>query len=242
MGKRRHRRGRGAGPAPKLLSLSEYRFRARKRLLVLCTSAFVIVFSAGMLIPRVGPEFIGFADDGLTRALAYLGSEQAVGSDVTVSGGDRTAAESEAVRVDDGEVLEGHSGEDRSRAAEAEDTPATLPRDRFTCTVTGVHDGDGPIYCAEGPKIRLTAIAARELDETCRPGHPCPDAPGAAAQAELQRLAWGKVLTCEATGTSYRRTTAWCWAPDGTELNCAMVQGGYALHWARFDPEGKLCG
>jgi endonuclease YncB( thermonuclease family) len=111
----------------------------------------------------------------------------------------------------------------------------------FTCTVTGVHDGDGPIYCAEGPKIRLNAIAARELDETCRSGHPCPSTSGAAARAELTRLASGKVLRCEATGTSYSRVTAWCWTPEGTELNCAMVQGGYALRWPKHDPYGRLC-
>lgn len=31
----------------------------------------------------------------------------------------------------------------------------------FTCTPTRVWDGDGPIWCAEGPKIRLAGIAAR---------------------------------------------------------------------------------
>lgn len=71
-------------------------------------------------------------------------------------------------------------------------TPAT--GERFACTVTKVHDGDGPIWCAEGPRIRLTAIAARELDETCSPGHPCPAASGASAQQALERLALGRTL------------------------------------------------
>lgn len=31
----------------------------------------------------------------------------------------------------------------------------------FTCTPTRVWDGDGPVWCAEGPRIRLTGIAAR---------------------------------------------------------------------------------
>lgn len=116
------------------------------------------------------------------------------------------------------------------------------PRDvRFSCTVTRVHDGDGPIWCAEGPKVRLTAIPARELDETCQPGHPCPDASGAAARAELERLVGGQVLTCEKTGTSYHRVTAWCWRADGTELNCAMVKSGKAVVWPKFDPQGRLC-
>ena len=51
----------------------------------------------------------------------------------------------------------------------------------------------------------------------------------------------GRTLTCEATATSYSRTTAWCWAPDGTELNCAMVEGRYAVPLARFDPMGGGC-
>ena len=39
----------------------------------------------------------------------------------------------------------------------------------FTCTPTAVWDGDGPIWCAEGPKIRLAGIAAREIDGECKP-------------------------------------------------------------------------
>lgn len=113
--------------------------------------------------------------------------------------------------------------------------------DRITCTVVRVHDGDGPIWCAEGPRIRLTAIAARELDESCNPHHPCPAASGASAKAALTKLAMGKVLQCEPTGRSYGRTTAWCWRPDGVELNCAMVQGGWAARWDRYDPDRRMC-
>src|SRR3546814_9623729 len=46
----------------------------------------------------------------------------------------------------------------------------------FLCTPTLVADGDGPVWCAEGPRIRIAGIAARELDGTCRRGHPCPRA------------------------------------------------------------------
>ena len=119
---------------------------------------------------------------------------------------------------------------------------APEPAGRFSCQVIRVHDGDGPIWCAEGAKIRLTAIAARELDETCRPGHPCPAASGASARKALHRLAMGEALSCEATGTSYGRVTAWCWRGDGVELNCAMVTSGHALRWARYDPARRLCG
>ena len=118
---------------------------------------------------------------------------------------------------------------------------------RFTCTATRVHDGDGPIWCEERDaagktiKIRLHAVAAREMDETCSPGHPCPDASGAEAQRTLQDLALGQTLRCEPTGTSYSRVTAWCWRDDGVELNCAMVKSGTALRWPRYDRERRLC-
>src|SRR6056297_2549134 len=44
----------------------------------------------------------------------------------------------------------------------------------FECTPTHVWDGDGPVWCAEGPRLRLAGIAAREIDGSCSPGHPCP--------------------------------------------------------------------
>jgi endonuclease YncB( thermonuclease family) len=44
----------------------------------------------------------------------------------------------------------------------------------FGCTPTRVWDGDGPIWCAEGPRIRLSGIAAREMDGICRPNQSLP--------------------------------------------------------------------
>lgn len=35
---------------------------------------------------------------------------------------------------------------------------------QFNCTPTRVWDGGGPIWCAEGPRVRLAGIAAREID------------------------------------------------------------------------------
>ena len=58
----------------------------------------------------------------------------------------------------------------------------------FDCTPTAVWDGDGPIWCAEGAHIRLSGIAAREMDGTCRPGHPCPAAGPIAARDHLVAL------------------------------------------------------
>lgn len=98
----------------------------------------------------------------------------------------------------------------------------------FAATLTGASVGLG------WPRLH-------EPDESCSPGHPCPDASGAEAKAELTRLASGHILTCEKTGMSYKRTTAWCWREDGLELNCAMVRSGKALAWPKFDPRDRLC-
>jgi len=115
----------------------------------------------------------------------------------------------------------------------------------FQCTVTGVHDGDGPIYCREldvqgkPVKIRLNGIAARELDETCRPGHPCPTASGADAKAALSTLVSGRVLDCRSVGKSFSRVVAICLA-GGKDVSCSMVASRTALRWPRHDPQGLL--
>ena len=38
----------------------------------------------------------------------------------------------------------------------------------FTCTPVAVWDGDGPVWCAEGPRIRIAGVAAREMDGAVR--------------------------------------------------------------------------
>ena len=116
----------------------------------------------------------------------------------------------------------------------------------FTCTPTHVWDGDGPIWCAEGPKIRLAAIAAREIDESCRRGHPCPKASGRAARDHLVTLLGGAkgvassghvlvrapALRCLSEGSGKgSRTAAWCSRTKVGDLSCAMVRSGYALPW-----------
>lgn len=117
-----------------------------------------------------------------------------------------------------------------------------------SCTAVAVYDGDGPVWCEEGWKLRISGIAAREIDETCKPGHPCPDASGASARDALVhllgggtgRLATGHVtirpiaLACEMTGRSHDRLTAWCTLPDGRDLSCAMVATGTAVRWDKF--------
>jgi endonuclease YncB( thermonuclease family) len=120
--------------------------------------------------------------------------------------------------------------------------PRRESREGFPCTVIRVHDGDGPLWCSEGPRIRLSGIAARELDQTCLPGHPCPAASGNEARAMLESLALGKALWCRQLGMSYKRTVALCSTPEGRDLSCLMVRSGMALRWPKHDPEGLLVG
>lgn len=110
----------------------------------------------------------------------------------------------------------------------------------FSCTVSSVHDGD-TLKCLDGTKVRLHAVAARELDETCTPGHPCPSASGASAKQVLSRLALGHTLTCEQTGTSYGRVNAICRTEQAVEINCAMIESGHAVIWPKFARQRSIC-
>ncbi len=124
----------------------------------------------------------------------------------------------------------------------------------FTCTPTAVYDGDGPIWCAEGPKIRLAGIAAREIDGSCRAGHPCPKATGEQARDHLVSLVGvptgrartghifvrGAPLQCRSAGSGKGdRTAAWCASAKVGDLSTAMVRSGYAAKWARYWPSKK---
>lgn len=102
----------------------------------------------------------------------------------------------------------------------------------FACTPTRVWDGDGPIWCSEGPRIRLAGIAAREIDGTCRTNQPCPRATATDARdhlvslvgraigrsAEGHILVRGARLTCLSDGDgSGSRTAAWCRTAAGMD-------------------------
>lgn len=131
------------------------------------------------------------------------------------------------------------------RGSAAADAPAPSwnrpPGDAdLLCRVAYVHDGDS-LRCQDGARIRLHAIAAREKDETCSSGHPCPVASGAAATQALKRLAEGRELTCRSIGRSYDRLTAVCWTPEGVEVNCAMIRSGTAVIWPRYNRQTPIC-
>jgi endonuclease YncB( thermonuclease family) len=119
--------------------------------------------------------------------------------------------------------------------------------ERFTCTPTRVWDGDGPVWCAEGPRIRLSGIATREMDGSCRSNQPCPAASAEAARDYLARLlgspagadarghillAGAAPLSCLSLGSGKgKRTAAWCSSPRIGDVSCRMVASGLALRW-----------
>lgn len=110
----------------------------------------------------------------------------------------------------------------------------------FSCRVVSVHDGD-TLRCSDGTRVRLHAVAAREIDETCSVGHPCPAASASAARIALVKLAENRTLDCRRTGRSYNRVTAICDNDEGIEINCAMVRSGTTLIWDRFNQQQPIC-
>lgn len=101
------------------------------------------------------------------------------------------------------------------------------------CEVASITDGD-TLRCADGTRVRLSGIAARERDGSCSSGHPCPTASAEASTAALDRLASGQVLECQANGETYGRVAAFCRNAAGVDLSCAMVESGAAELWPRY--------
>jgi endonuclease YncB( thermonuclease family) len=127
---------------------------------------------------------------------------------------------------------------------------AVLPAGQsFECTPVRVWDGDGPIWCAEGPHVRLSGIAARELDGSCSIGHPCPDSDPLEARDALVRLIGSAVgvsreghilvkgprMTClSGGGAGGNRTAAFCQSPLSGDVSCKMIEGGWAALWQKY--------
>ena len=127
--------------------------------------------------------------------------------------------------------------------------PVVAGGESFKCTPVRVWDGDGPIWCAEGPRVRLAGIAAREMDGSCSAGHRCPDAQAGASRDHLARLlgrvsgrspeghllVTGATLSCTSNGSAGgSRTAAWCTSPTAGDLSCRMVREGFAARWEKY--------
>lgn len=109
----------------------------------------------------------------------------------------------------------------------------------FECIVVSVYDGDGPIHCANGVKIRVAGIQAPDFEraEPCRrrkAGYVCSNLEAALAQQRVSRLVMGKTLACHQVGTSYARIVARCTLPDRSDLACSIVTLGAAEWWPGY--------
>lgn len=131
----------------------------------------------------------------------------------------------------------------------------------FTCTPILLADGDGPVWCKEGPRVRIAGIAARERDGSCRPGQPCPSASADTATLALANLfggprgitrlpgsqyphikVTGATMRCQSTGPAKgNRTGAFCTLANGADLSCAMLATQPVLRWDRYWTRNFRC-
>jgi endonuclease YncB( thermonuclease family) len=117
---------------------------------------------------------------------------------------------------------------------------AALPA--FTCDVIRVHDGDGPLWCRSGEKVRVAGIQAPDFASAApcrrpaarRATYTCNDRAAARSQQIVSRLTLHKRLACQPVGTSYKRIVARCTLPDGRSLSCAAISAGAAVRWDRY--------
>ena len=117
-----------------------------------------------------------------------------------------------------------------------------LPAAPFTCVVVRVHDGDGPLWCAGGIKVRIAGVQAPDYEdaEPCRrPGarranYTCDTVAADRSQQIVERLVLRQTLMCRPVGMSYARIVARCTLADGRSLSCAVIATGAAVRWDRY--------
>lgn len=116
------------------------------------------------------------------------------------------------------------------------------PLPPFVCAVVKVHDGDGPLWCRLGQKVRVAGIQAPDFKsaEPCRrpaarrATYTCDDTAARLSQQIVSRLTLHQRLVCQPTGTSYKRVVARCTLPDGRSLSCATIAAGAAVRWDTY--------
>lgn len=109
----------------------------------------------------------------------------------------------------------------------------------FFCLVTHVHDGDGPLWCQNGIKVRVAGIRAPDFKnaEPCRRGkaaYVCSNVQAERSRRIVEKLTLGKTMTCAPVGKSYKRVVARCTLPDGRNLSCATIAAGAATRWDSY--------
>ena len=119
---------------------------------------------------------------------------------------------------------------------------ATAP---FSCRVVRVHDGDGPIWCANGIKVRTAGVQAPDFEsatpcQTRKTNYVCDDRTAEASRTIVERLVLGRTMTCVPVDRSYKRVVDRCTLPDGRSLTCATIAAGAAQKWEAYWRRYKL--
>lgn len=109
----------------------------------------------------------------------------------------------------------------------------------FLCLVIGLHDADGPLYCATGEKIRVAGVQAPDYEsaEPCRTGragYVCSDRQAERSKRLVAPIVLNRTLRCQPVGKSYSRIVARCTLPDGRDLSCAIIAAGAATRWDSY--------
>jgi endonuclease YncB( thermonuclease family) len=112
----------------------------------------------------------------------------------------------------------------------------------FSCTVTRVHDGDGPLWCASGIKVRIAGVQAPDFKSAApchrpdarRGNYICDDAAATRSQQVVERIVLHQTMRCQPMGTSYKRVVARCTLGDGRSLSCTVIAAGAAVRWERY--------
>lgn len=117
-----------------------------------------------------------------------------------------------------------------------------LPPPPFVCDVIKVHDGDGPIWCRNGIKVRVAGVQAPDFESAspCRRPkaqrlhYTCDDRAARVSQRIGERLTLHKRMTCQPVDRSHQRVVARCTLPDGRSLTCATIAAGAAVRWDSY--------
>ncbi len=112
----------------------------------------------------------------------------------------------------------------------------------FSCTVSRVHDGDGPLWCTNGIKVRIAGVQAPDFQsaEPCehpdarRASYTCDNDAARRSQKIVERLVLHRTMSCQPMGMSYKRVLARCTLADGRSLSCAVIAAGAAVRWDRY--------
>lgn len=109
----------------------------------------------------------------------------------------------------------------------------------FLCLVTRVHDGDGPLWCANGVRVRVAGVQAPDFENAvpCRRGraaYVCSNVKAERSRRVVERLTLNRTMICQTVGKSYKRVVARCTLTDGRSLSCAMIAAGAATRWESY--------